>query len=211
MKKEILEKKLNKEYEHIGVISIKEMYEDNIDISEIKYVEEIMDKINPLDIDKPIVLAKDEYSDYQIIDGYHRLKNKLLKREKLVKSIILDKYKITRKNGSGGDRFFDFLERLVGQKIKFIDNNILLVEVDNNYYYIKGNEGCGGCSNGWSHILISPEFIGKEITIKSLRGVSEDRESDLYDLFINDEKVAEVDTGWGNGYYGGDFEIILIS
>jgi hypothetical protein len=200
-----IENKLNKEYEHIGVISIRKSHDEIFDISEIEYIESIMDKISPLKNDEPVVLAK-KYSweeKYKIIDGYHRIKDKLSNRESSINAIILDDYSIKRKT----DNLFDFLKGLLGKEITFIDSNLFIT--DGHYYQIVENEGCGGCGNGWSSIEVLPEYINKKIKIKKIASVG-DEDSDEYDLVINDKKIAKVDTGWGNGYYGGDFEVNII-
>lgn len=196
-----LSKKLNKEYKNIGKISVTESHEEDISVSNIEYVKSIMDIIKPLKIEEPIIVSKYWRSDdYIVIDGYHRLKSKIQDGIKKIKVIVLDKYTIHRKS----DTLFNFFENLVGKTVKFIGNEIFMV--DGKYYEIKGNEGCGGCSNGWSSIEVLSDFINKNIEIKTVKSVGKD-DSDLYDLYINDKLVANVDTGYGNGYYGGDFEI----
>lgn len=202
-----LEDKLNKEYQHIGKIIIKEMHNDNILISDIDYIPSVMVKIKPLDIDEPIIVAKKyHYSEkYDLIDGYHRLKSKILKGNS-VDVIILDDYDLKRKY----DTLFSFLEQFVGKSIKFLDDTLVLV--DDRYYQIESNEGCGGCSNGWSSLDILPEFLNKKITIKSIESKDSGKEyDDIYELVINGKVIAKVDTGYGNGYYGGDFVINHIS
>lgn len=199
-----IEKKLNIEYKNIGTISIQELHESVIDISKIEYVNSIMDKILPLESDEPVILGKKYNDNYVIIDGYHRIKDKLLKKDTNINAYILDKYSIKRET----DTLFGFLEKLVGKNIKFIDSNLFIV--DNIHYQIKENEGCGGCSSGWSSIEVLPEFIDKTINIKKIESIGK-YDSDEYDLVINGKKIAKVDTGYGNGYYGGDFEIKLIN
>lgn len=207
-----LEEKLNKEYEGRGSISIKEFHKEIVDITKIDYVKGIMDKINPLDNNEPIVLGKEFDGTYIIVDGYHRVKNKIINKENKIDAFILDIYDIIREE----DTLFEFLQGLIGKNIKFINDNLLII--DNKYYQIKENEGCGGCSNGWSEIYVLPEFINRTINIKKIEAntdkynavYDEGGDNDWYDLFINDIKIAEINTGWGNGYYGGDFEIIPI-
>ncbi len=199
-----LEEELNKEYEKIGSISIKKAYEDVIPLSSIEYVNDIMALVSPLENTKPIIVSKHYNNRYKIIDGYHRIKNKILNKEINVDVIVLDEYSIKRKN----DTLFSFLETLKGRTIKFLSDCLLLV--DSKYYQIEENEGCGGCSNGWSSIKILPDFINKEIKIETIKSIG-DNYSDEYKLSINDKIVADVDTGWGNGYYGGDFKINLIN
>ena len=85
-----------------------------------------------------------------------------------------------------------------------------MILVDNKKYLIVENEGCGGCGNGWSSIKVVNDYINKPIKIKTVES-NEENDSDEYKLIINGDHVADVDTGWGNGYYGGDFEIELIA
>ena len=164
-----------------------------------------MNVISPLDNPKPIIVYKNYYDKYTIVDGYHRTKDKILKGEQNIGVIVLDEYNLSRKN----DTLFSFLEELKGETIKFINDELLLV--NDKYYEIESNEGCGGCSNGWSSINVLSEFIGKEIKIKTIDNISENDDSDEYKLNINGKIIADVDTGWGNGYYGGDFKINLIN
>lgn len=198
---EELENKLNKEYKNIGTIKINEIHEDVLDIKDIAYVSSIMQVINPLDIDTPIVVAKSWRDNFTLIDGYHRLKNKIKNGETQIKVVILDDYKLSRKN----DTFLEFIKSLVGQKIKFIDDEIVVVE--GAYYEIRPNEGCGGCSSGWSSLDIKKEAVNKEMVVKTVD--SKEQYEDVYDLYINGEIIAIVDSGYGNGYYGGDFEVFI--
>jgi len=199
-----LEDKLNIEYKDFGIIDIKEMHEEIIFANDIEYIDSIIAKIEPLESDEPIIVSKSWKKEYKLIDGYHRLKNKILKNEP-VKAIILDNYSISRKN----DSLIEFLKTLVGKTIQFTSSTELLV--DDKLVLIEENEGCGGCGNGWSSINVLENFIGKNIKVKNVEDKSKEKESDEYELYINDELVAEVNTGWGNGYYGGDFTINLLN
>ena len=197
-----LEIKLNKEYEGLGIITINSFHEETLKIDDIDYLQSIIDKIEPLNSDEPIIVGKSWIKGYKLIDGYHRLKNKISIGNDCIKAIVLDDYKLNRTN----DNLFQFLEKTAGKTIKFIDSNTLLI--GNKLYFIEEHEGCGGCSSGWSSIDILPDFINKEIKVKTIESKDSGKEyDDVYLLYINGNKVAEVDTGWGNGYYGGDFEV----
>lgn len=195
--KKIVEK-LNNEYGNIGTISVEDMSTESLEPRQIEYVQSIMDNVTPLDSDEPIVVGL-EYGDFKLIDGYHRLKSRILAKTS-INAIILKRYRIYRKS----DNLFGFMSSLVGKTIKFLENNTF--ELDGKLYYIKENEGCGGCGNGWSSFKLLPKFINRKINIKTV--TSKDSEYDKYELFINGKLFANVDTGWGNGYYGGDFEIV---
>lgn len=200
--KEEIESKLNKEYEGLGIITVSSFHEEILNISDIDYLQSIVVKIEPLNSNEPIIVAKSWRKEYKLIDGYHRLKNKILSGGD-IKAIVLDDYKLNRTN----DNLFQFLEKTVGKTIKFIDSNTLLV--GNKLYVIEENEGCGGCSSGWSSIEVLPEFLNKEIKVKTIesKDSGEKYEDDVYLLYINGTKVGRVDTGYGSGYYGGDFEV----
>jgi len=214
---EALEDKLNKEYAEIGKIKIYEMSEiELVGMSNINYIKSIMKSIEPLDSLEPIVLAKDGYSNkLKIVDGYHRVKKAILENKKEIKSIILESYVITRNDS---DTLFGFLKKQIGKSITFVEDKV--IKIEDVFYSIVPNEGCGGCSNGWSKIEINKKFLKKTIKItsvgnipikiKSIHGENSYNE-DCYILTINDKKVGLIDTGWGNGYYGGDFKINRIN
>ena len=197
-----LEEKLNKEYKNIGEITISSMHKDNINIKDIKYIQSIIDIIDPLDSSEPIIVSK-SYNGYELIDGYHRLKSKIKKGDINIDVVVLDEYSIKRKS----DNLLEFFEGLVGETIKFVNDETF--SINGKYYMIECNEGCGGCSSGWSSIEVLPEFINKSIKIGTI--VDKGDDGDLYDLYINGIMIAKVDTGWGNGYYGGDFGIKYIN
>lgn len=204
-----LEQKLNKEYKELGNAQIKSVSLQNVDITTINYVESIMDKIKPIKLNEPVILQKDNTNDkYFIIDGYHRIKNYIEKEEKTIRAYIIEST-IER----SVDGLFKFFKNLIGKEIKFINTHTF--EVGDRIYEIIENEGCGGCSNGWSEFDIDKKYIGRKITIEKVEERNEGKDycnncNDCYELFINDKKFADVDDGWGNGYYGGDFEIKLI-
>lgn len=209
MTKEKLEAKLNEEYKYIGKITIEELARIEVGISDLEYVDSIMGEIDGLDRDDPIVVseAHDFWSGkkkYTIVDGYHRVKNKIEKGEKTIEAFLLVDFKLKRST----DNLFSFFEKCVGKTICFKSDHILLL--DGKYYRIEANEGCGGCNSGWSSISILKQYLGKAMKIKKVES-DEKENDDEYKLIINGKHVADVDTGWGSGYYGGDFEVHLIA
>lgn len=200
-----LESKLNLEYKNLGKMLLKEAHNDKIAANKIKYIDSIMSLIKPISDNEPIIVSEHWGNRFKLIDGYHRLKNAIQNGNEYIDVIVLDDYNIVRYN----DTFFNFLRKQTGKTIKFVDNN--LIYISNQLYFIEFNEGCGGCSNGWSDIEVLPKFKNKEIVIKLVAKVVEHDDSDFYDLVINGKKIAEINTGWGNGYYGGDFKIKLIN
>lgn len=203
MEKTELEKKLNKEYKDIGIITIGDFTMKELEVSSLSYVNSIMKAIDGLDIDEPIVVEKHWNDTYNIIDGYHRVKSKIERGEKTVTAFVLSRFSIKRKS----DSLLSFLQTLVGKKIVFLDSGLLTV--DGKHYQIIENEGCGGCSSGWSSINVFQKFVNRPITVKTIEGDGND-DSDEYKLIINGEHIADINTGWGNGYYGGDFKVHLI-
>lgn len=207
MNKEKLEQKLNKEYKELGEIKIEEISQSTLKPKDVKYVKSIMENVKPLESDEPIVVGK-HWDELKLIDGYHRLKNSIINGTD-IKAIILEDYNLKRND----DTLLSFMKNIKGHKIYFYDNYTF--KLDGKIYNIKPNEGCGGCSNGWSDLEVLPKFINKEIKINKVKSKDKDDEwnndlyiDDKYDLYINDKLFAKVDTGWGNGYYGGDFEIV---
>lgn len=197
MEKEQIQNKLNIEYKKLGIIKINKIHEELVNPSKIEYIESIMDNIKELDIDEPIIVS----SSYKLIDGYHRLKFHL-KSNQDISVIVLDSYRINRSD----DYLLDFLDKSVGSTIEFISDYTFVL--DGIAYTIKENEGCGGCSNGWSSFDLIPKIKGKKMKIKKIEcKETEKHREDEYDLYINNKLIAHVDTGWGNGYYGGDFNI----
>ena len=195
----ILEKKLNNEYKDIGKIKIYNIEEDTVEAGSIRSIESVIRKIKPLNSSEPIIVRR-VGGVLSLIDGYHRLKYHKENNLK-IKVIILGEYKIDRKTNT----YLEFIESLVGKTICFLDD--YSIEVEGKIYTIEPNEGCGGCSNGWSSIDVSKEVLNKKIKIKDVLFKNDVYNEDSYSLFINGEYIANVDTGWGNGYYGGDFEI----
>lgn len=195
-----LESNLNKEYSWLWKIYIQNAYKDNVNVNNISFVQSIMDIVNPLDIDEPIILAKKYWqTHYIIVDWYHRVKNWLLSWKIQFDSVILDKYNINRIN----DNLFNFLSNNVWNKISFIDDYI--IRIWKEIYQILPNEWCWWFSNWRSEMVIKKEYINKKMLVKEVK--QEYVDDDVYDLYINWYKVAEVDTWRWNGYYGWDFEI----
>ena len=156
-----------------------------------------MNKIKPLESNEPIIVSKD-WDKYNLIDGYHRLKFHKENNDSNLNVILLE-CDIKRKD----DKLIEFMKRITGETICFLIDEIF--KINNKIHYIECNEGCAGCRNGNSSFYLQPNIINKKINIKKVKAKNKD--DDFYDLFINDIFIAKVDTGWGNGYYGGDFKI----
>lgn len=114
-----------------------------------------------------------------------------------------------------GDEF-DFL---IGKKIIKVEEGTIakLVCDDGTEIEIETNEGCGGCSNGWSSIddLKILENNNNAITNVECKYSEEPGwyDNDRFTLFIyyEDGKINEIkgDDGYGNGWYGGGFYITI--
>jgi len=201
-----LQKQLNHEYALVGKITIFDGYKDMIPTNTIAFKNIIMKEVlTSFKSVKPIVVRpyNSHYKyKYKLIDGYHRLKYCIENKISTIPSYVLTKYEI----GYVNDEFYTFIQKLIGKTITFLNDYI--IQVDKQRYYIEPNEGCGGCSNGWSSIEFKPQYTNVSITIES---VSKNRiDADVYDLVLNNEIVARVNTGWGNGFYGGDFKVLKI-
>ncbi|GEM_PF-3221655 len=201
-----LQEQLNQEYVLVGKITIFDGYKDIIPTNTITYNGTVMNKVFTLfKSHEPIVVRpyNNHYKyKYKLIDGYHRLKYCIENKITTIPSYILTKYEIDYVN----DEFYTFIQKLIGKTITFLDDYV--IQVDKQRYYIEPNEGCGGCSNGWSSIDANLQYTDVRITIES---VSKNRiNADVYDLVLNNKIVARVNTGWGNGFYGGDFRILKI-
>ncbi len=199
-----LEDYLNKEYSPNAVIKISSMRIGKVPISEIYFIKEIMDSVEPLHIEERIVVGKRKLFKAELIDGYHRLKSKIYKGDDYIEAYVLTDYDISRTE----DTLYQFIEKCKGRYIKFTNNQNIIVDGDR--YFIEPNSGCGGCSNGWSELSVVDSFLNKKILVSEVSSNKHEECEDCYDLIINNKIVAVVDTGYGNGYYGGDFEIVKI-
>lgn len=191
---------LNEEYG--GSIVIGDIGQKSIRPSDVRYIDSIMDKVEPLFVDKPIVVSYDKReSKYDLIDGYHRLKGKL--NDESIDVVVISKYKIEREAGE----LIDVLEQLIGKSITFITSKAF--KVNKKLFHIETNEGCGGCGYGWSRIDVYSKHIGKQIKIKEVSELETD-DPDLYILLVNGQMVAKLDYAYGNGYYGGGYKVVEV-
>jgi hypothetical protein len=217
MEMKVLEQQLNTEYADIGVITINHLQTIQVDIEDIHYIKSVLDIVEPLDDNTPIVIAKltgffyrDCDEKYILVDGYHRLRHHIDSGAKTLTCIKID-YDLERHNRF--DSFYEFIESCKGKTIHFIDHDSdssdYFVHVNNFLYKIIANEGGCSCS-AWDAVLnIHTDFVGVDIDVVdvSKKNVDSYYPEDEYELFINGVKIADVDTAFGDGYYGGDFEI----
>lgn len=95
-------------------------------------------------------------------------------------------------------------------KAEKIDEQTAKIILDNNIELLfQGNEGCGGCGNGWFYIA---EFINhipdNAITNVEFLEEGDDYEGEIFNIniFYEDEKLNLISyEGYDNGYYGTGF------
>lgn len=118
-------------------------------------------------------------------------------------------------NINGGDFTF-----LIGKSIK----DVATITTDPGVYMltcsdgckitIEENEGCGGCDNGWSDISNITLLEKTDNVITNVKTKYSDDDEDRFTLFIFYHDTTfeiEGNDGYGNGYYGGGFEVKIIS
>jgi len=112
---------------------------------------------------------------------------------------------------------FDFL---IGKKINRVEQTSHTdiesydLYTDNEKITIKTNQGCGGCGSGWSSIddLKVLEGNGIITNVRKVHWKDYEGYTDSFELFIYyHDKTLEIkgNDGWGNGYYGGGFHVIV--
>ena len=98
---------------------------------------------------------------------------------------------------------------------KFSSEGYVLTCNDGTIIEVATNEGCGGCSNGWSSFddLKKLEDNNNVITNIKVEYSNEVWEDDEFKMFIyyEDGTINELngDDGYGNGYYGGGFYVTI--
>ena len=94
-------------------------------------------------------------------------------------------------------------------------NGYILTCKDGTIIEIATNEGCGGCSSGWSSFedLKKLEENNNVITNIDVKYKNEYCEDDEFTMFVyyEDNTINQLkgDDGYGNGYYGGGFYITI--
>lgn len=106
----------------------------------------------------------------------------------------------------------DFIkDNLVGKRLSYISDDTIIT-TDGIEIELDTNEGCGGCSSGWSSIDFDLQNANLDAAIMNAT-VEPSKYSDNYVLFIymadNSTIRYDLDEGWGNGYYGGGFYLTV--
>ena len=74
---------------------------------------------------------------------------------------------------------------------------------------VRGNEGCGGCGNGW-YYLKKLEECNNVITNVKCQNIDDE----IYSIFVftEDERIEVVQyEGYDNGYYGTGFWVFIVN
>jgi len=105
------------------------------------------------------------------------------------------------------------LKSLIGQKIvkiEYVGDSPSLITDQGVGITVTTNEGCGGCSNGWSTFEFFDDLVDSENAIVDV-GIEdgEGSESLTISIFKENGNVSKIltDDGYGNGYYGGGFTV----
>ena len=106
---------------------------------------------------------------------------------------------------------FDFL---IGKSIKEVKDDKLICS-DGTIITIETNDGCGGCSSGWSSIDLDKLAENNNVITNVVCKYDTDADGygDDFKLFIyyEDNQINEIEgtDGYGNGYYGGGFYVTI--
>lgn len=112
------------------------------------------------------------------------------------------------------DELADLLKELVGMKITSIYDELIVLE-DGTRIEIDINEGCSGCSSGWSELSIvnAMNSVDLDAAIMNVEYSQDNGSSDKFKIFIylaNNETIElDGDDGFGNGYYGSGFWVTV--
>jgi len=86
--------------------------------------------------------------------------------------------------------------------VLILDNGLQLI--------VEGNEGCGGCENGWYYL---DELNGCDNAITNVKcEIEGDEYSDVYNIFVyaEDKRINCVQySGGDNGYYGTGYRLYV--
>lgn len=105
---------------------------------------------------------------------------------------------------------------LFGRKIvetEVLDGQTARIKLDNGVeLFAVGNEGCGGCMNGWYFLdeLNDCDNVITDVTCET--GVSEFSDDDVYHIFVyaDNKKINCLQfSGHDNGYYGTGYLLVV--
>ena len=105
----------------------------------------------------------------------------------------------------------DLWRELIGVRITSINEELIVLE-DGTSIEIEINEGCEGCSNGWSELSVA-KSANHDAAIMNVEYVEDRKSYDKFKIFIylaNNETIElDGDEGIGNGYYGSGFWVTV--
>lgn len=114
---------------------------------------------------------------------------------------------------------FDFLigksiikveEKQVKDEYGYNVDGYILTCKDGTIIEIATNEGCGGCTNGWSSFEDLKKLEENNNVITNIEVKYEDDEFTMF-IYYEDNTINQLkgDDGYGNGWYGGGFYITI--
>lgn len=116
----------------------------------------------------------------------------------------------------GYDQQEKIKELLMWKSVKKINDNTIELS-DGTLLYLKGNEGCGGCSSGWYELNELNEVPNAITNVEFEDAQIKDgywEAEGCYRIFVYAEnqkiKLAEFEGSDGNGYYGSGYWIYIL-
>lgn len=108
----------------------------------------------------------------------------------------------------------ELFKSLIGQKIICVDEvgvTKILTTDKGVKLTVEENEGCGGCGNGWSSFVMPDDLTdcNNAIVDVSITSGNDGEGSYILSIFKENKQISKIltDDGYGNGYYGGGFQI----
>ena len=101
------------------------------------------------------------------------------------------------------------LSFLIGRKITKVISRETIQLDDGKIYNVETNEGCSGCSSGWSYFSGFDTLPTDNVITSVTKSEEHDDEYTIYVFFHDESFDIDCDDGWGNGYYGGGFTVTV--
>jgi hypothetical protein len=116
----------------------------------------------------------------------------------------------------------------LGRSIQSVENNVMTLD-DGTRLLVEGNDGCGGCPDGYFEVMMTDGFQNRIMNVEVVeRNATEQERTDenwahikpreVFELFVygsgpgeEGSLIAQVAGDIGNGYYGWGFKIRVIS
>lgn len=138
----------------------------------------------------------------------HGLRKNLQKGSNTMKDV---KYVAHSDDMNFGERVKELLlYRKIVKAEKISDQDGVLTLDNGTRIIVEGNEGCGGCENGWYYL---DEINGCDNAITSVEcEISGDEDVDVYNIFVyaEDKRINCVQySGSDNGFYGTGYHLFV--